>query len=283
MRIQFSLVFRVLQSPSEQVFILLSAGIAADTRSRHDCLPLFPCHRSASVVSVFAHMALGFSSSVLHTTQLQACSGIFLFITFHLNSDCMCARTSRDRCAACLYLVFSSSQHQNHLLVVSHSMPKRRPDPAHDLCNSRDELVLLTGSHSPPRAPTATLVRGIEQMLPERCTTWTDFNAQSSVMLSSVSHSTGSASSLSRAVEPFQESFQAPKIFKADARRWLTALGESVSSTSSSAELKAKLVHLCQDVSVDPSPIKVVTCMPQRVLAMFVKYDCFQRETQLPL
>ena len=119
MRIQFSLVFRVLQSPREQVFILLSACIPADTRSWHDCLPLLPCHRSASDVSGFAHMAFG----------------IFQFCASY---DFMCVRTSRDRDAACLYVVSSSSQHQNHLLVVSHSMPKRRLDTANDFCNSRD-------------------------------------------------------------------------------------------------------------------------------------------------
>jgi hypothetical protein len=127
----------------------------------------------------------------------------FILPSFKLAQACSCLSPSISIATACVrahhvtsvrlafILHVQSSQHQNHLPVDRHSMPKRRPDPAHDLCNSCDESVLLTGSHSPPRAPTAALARGVEQA---RCLAFELCEFTSGSTQVTLSHFTKSAS-----------------------------------------------------------------------------------------
>ena len=280
MRDQSYFAVRSLHIGIELVFSLLPARIPA-------CINTPEKRLEASMIDYLYSFAICLYQMFRASPTWLSVFPVMCFIlpSFKFSQACSCLSLSISIVTVCVHahhvtgvrlafiLHFPSSQHQNHLSVVRPPMPKR---PADDVCKSSDELVLLTGSHSPPREPTVTLARCIGETLPQLCTTETDFNAQSSVMLSSVSLITGSASSLSRAAEPFRESIQAPKISKADAREWLTAVGESVSTTSSSAELKAKLLHFCRDISVERSPLVVVNCMPQRVLAKFVKWIIFQ-------
>jgi hypothetical protein len=177
-----------------------------------------------------------------------------------------------------------SSQHQNRLPVDSHSMPKRRHfsvsvgGTSDDVCRGLVVPVVVMGSQPPVLEPIDPLVCDCVQMLPEHRAPWADFHGQSPAALASVTQATGNPTSLSRTVKHFQTMMQAPKLTKADAREWLTAMGESVNTTTSSAELKAKLLHISRDLPAELVLPMVVNSMPQRVLNKFVKWIIFQQK-----
>ena len=171
---------------------------------------------------------------------------------------------------SCLFYVLSS---KTCCTRVAPSMPKR---PADDVDISLEESVQLTSTPSSSSQPCVTLARCIGETLPELGTSSTHVSAPSLVMLTPVSLSCSSASSTARTVEHIRE-FPGPvKICKADVREWLAAAGESFSATSSSVELKAKLDNYFHNNRCAP-PV-VLTCMPQRVLAKFVKFIIFQQQ-----
>jgi hypothetical protein len=72
----------------------------------------------------------------------------------------------------------------------------------------------------------------------------------------------------------------APTLTKAEAREWLAALGERVSTAMTSAELKVKIQNIFCEPPTDGMLSKVVTSMPQKVLTKLVKWIIIQQEKE---
>jgi hypothetical protein len=73
-----------------------------------------------------------------------------------------------------------------------------------------------------------------------------------------------------------------PKLTKVDARQWLTAMGESVTPTMSSGELKVKLSRIINDTPRELLLPVMVNSMPQSVLNKFKKWIIFQQKQAAP-
>jgi hypothetical protein len=72
----------------------------------------------------------------------------------------------------------------------------------------------------------------------------------------------------------------APTLTKAEAREWLAALGEIVSTAMTSAELIVKIQNIFCEPPTDGMLSKVVTSMPQKVLTKLVKWIIIQQEKE---